>query len=95
MCYICEMQGHVGRNYKAARRAISAALKVWGRKKPTMNELPLGVTWAAFRGPKPEGGDWLKAPIRAQPWTARDFEKYQANPYVAMSFPVLPRVHRL
>ena len=89
MCYICEMQGHVGRNYKAALKAISAALKVWGRKKPGSDAERFPVA------PRPEGGSWIKAPIRAQPWTARDFEKYQANPYVGMSFPVLPRVHRL
>ena len=72
MCYICERQGHVGPNYKAALREIGRALKVWGKKKPGCDgeRVPLA--------PKPEGGDWIKEPTRAEPWTAKDFDKWQA-----------------
>jgi len=70
MCYICEESGRVGRNYKAALRIINAALKLW-------HKTPYPWYPASRPGPKPEGGDWLKAPTRAAPWTARDFTAYQ------------------
>ena len=31
MCYICEARGTVGANYKAAQKAINAALTTWRR----------------------------------------------------------------
>ena len=45
MCYICEARGHVGANYKAAQKEITAALKVWGsgggpRRRPDWQNAP-------------------------------------------------------
>ena len=33
MCYICEANGHVGANYKAAQKEIAAALRVWPKRE--------------------------------------------------------------
>ena len=45
MCYICEARGHVGANYKATQKEITAALKVWGsgggpRRRPDLLNVP-------------------------------------------------------
>ena len=45
MCYICEARGHVGANYKAAQKEITAAIRVWGapggpRRRPDWQNAP-------------------------------------------------------
>ena len=78
MCYICERQGHVGPNYKAALREIGRALKVWGRKKEAGGHKAAYEQARGLPSPKPTGGDWIKEPTMAEPWTAKDFDKWQA-----------------
>ena len=53
MCYICEARGTVGKNYKAAQKEITAAIRVWGseggpRRRPDWQNAPsrLGRLWS-------------------------------------------------
>ena len=98
MCYICERQGHVGPNYKAALREIGRALKVWGRKKRGPGEQQIthvqgwdfGACWRNWHDeetntwgrytyvPNDGKANWLTEPKKERPWTAKDFDKWQA-----------------
>ena len=61
MCYICEARGTVGKNYKAAQKEITRALRVWGRVAAGERRRP---DWQSV--PTAQGRLWSIADLKRQ-----------------------------